>query len=359
MILLNASNIKVGGGIQVALSIIDEITKLKKHDVIFAIPEKFKGLFVEKEGFTYIYICKCNFFKKNMLLDDIVKKHNIHSVFTVFGPSYWKPKVNFHLEGFALPWIIYTDSPIFSRLSFFEKIKKTIFNKLRLFFFHWESDELWVETEDAKLRLNKSLKQKKIHVISNSVSNTFKLSCDELTLPPKNKDKKYFLLVSHWYKHKNIELLYEVDPSMEDNVVFILTVSDGDFKKIPINKQHLFLNVGPVSPAQCLKLYDYCDFVIQPSLLECFSANFVEAMYTQKLILTTDLDFSKTVCGDSAVYFNPNSFESFNESLNEIISLDNAEVNKYKKLLSNRIDFFMSSEQRANSIIEILECNNK
>ena len=45
--------------------------------------------------------------------------------------------------------------------------------------------------------------------------------------------------------------------------------------------------------------------MLLPTLLECFSANYVEAMAMRRPIVTTDLGFAHTVCGEAALYFQP------------------------------------------------------
>ena len=45
--------------------------------------------------------------------------------------------------------------------------------------------------------------------------------------------------------------------------------------------------------------------MILPTLLESFSATYIEAMFHGKTILTSDLDFARDVCGEAAFYFDP------------------------------------------------------
>ncbi len=47
-----------------------------------------------------------------------------------------------------------------------------------------------------------------------------------------------------------------------------------------------------------------------PTLLECFSASYLEAMYMKKIIFTSDLPFAHTVCKDAAFYFAPHDVEN-------------------------------------------------
>jgi hypothetical protein len=76
-------------------------------------------------------------------------------------------------------------------------------------------------------------------------------------------------------------------------------------ENIPQQYQHRIINVGPIKVNQCPALYHFCDALFLPTLLECFSASYVEAMYFKKTIFTSDLSFAHTVCHDSAFYFDP------------------------------------------------------
>ena len=65
------------------------------------------------------------------------------------------------------------------------------------------------------------------------------------------------------------------------------------------------INVGPVRMSNVPSLYNQCDGLLMPTLLESFSGTYVEAMYHRKTILTSRLDFAEDVCGAAAFYFNP------------------------------------------------------
>tara|TARA_Y100001972_G_scaffold127579_1_gene184863 strand:- start:10968 stop:11282 length:315 start_codon:yes stop_codon:yes gene_type:complete len=45
--------------------------------------------------------------------------------------------------------------------------------------------------------------------------------------------------------------------------------------------------------------------MLLPTKLETFSANYLEAMATNRLIITSNKDFARDVCGNGALYFEP------------------------------------------------------
>src|SRR5690606_10275866 len=79
-------------------------------------------------------------------------------------------------------------------------------------------------------------------------------------------------------------------------------------------------NVGPVRPEECPALYQECDGLFLPTLAECFSASYPEAMKMEKPIVTTDLGFAKSICGTAALYFEPMDAIAAAEQIKKLIS---------------------------------------
>ncbi|EHW7274318.1 hypothetical protein K3I43_004665, partial [Escherichia coli] len=103
-LLINASNLYVGGGVQVAVSVLEELTKGGQHFIAAVSPVVAKQL----SGET---LSRCKIIRKtpsNVFnvesrrdLDQLVAENKITKVFTIFGPSYWSPKNVKHAVGFA------------------------------------------------------------------------------------------------------------------------------------------------------------------------------------------------------------------------------------------------------------------
>ncbi len=117
------------------------------------------------------------------------------------------------------------------------------------------------------------------------------------------------------------------------------------------HKKFIF-NVGPVQVMECPSLYEECDFMFLPTLLECFSASYVEAMLMAKPILTSDLGFAHTVCDDAAVYFNPVDPDDI---IDKIVYLMN--TSKLRDVLvengKKRLSAFNSPTGRAETFLSI------
>ena len=98
-VLINTSNLKVGGGIQVADSLIHCLFMYRQHNFVIVLSPALSYLDVIIDGFdnctSVIYSIQQNiqgvFWGKNIFLDNVVEKYNVDVVFTVFGPSLWRP----------------------------------------------------------------------------------------------------------------------------------------------------------------------------------------------------------------------------------------------------------------------------
>jgi glycosyltransferase involved in cell wall biosynthesis len=65
------------------------------------------------------------------------------------------------------------------------------------------------------------------------------------------------------------------------------------------------VNIGPVEQSALPGLYAAVDVAVLPSLLESYSGVYAEAMTLGVPIVTSDRDFARAVCGDAAVYVDP------------------------------------------------------
>ena len=114
------------------------------------------------------------------------------------------------------------------------------------------------------------------------------------------------------------------------------------------------LLIGKVDISQCPSLYQQADIAFQPTLLECFTATYPDAMRMKVPILTTDLEFAHGLCQDSAVYYNPLDPEDAADKLYQL-AIDNELQYKLVENGKNQLLKFDNSEQRADKLIRLCE----
>ena len=296
---------------------------------------------------------------------DLEKKIKPDVVFTTTGPAYWRPKAP-HLVGYNLPHHVYPESPYLKQVTLYRKMRWKIKRVLVKYFFTRDADAIVVQTDDVKERLIKLLGKANVVTVSNTYSPFYNNPVVFLArLPAKQADEFRLLTLSAWYPHKNLTIIPKVvDMLLEKgikNVRFILTLPKEIFdKEFPEKYAAYIINTGPVKVAEAPSLYNECDAMFLPTLLECFSASYAEAMVMGKPILTTDMGFAKTVCGNAAIYFNPVDGKDIAAKILLVMNdkqLQADLINKGKK----RMGYFGTSKQRTEEYLSICKdlCNKK
>ena len=314
----------LGGGVCVCLARVHMLPEHEYH--VFLSPEverqvrkdkfppnfKFYS-FVRYSGYSAPLMRKWMNYKKLIRLKLLEKVINPDVVFSVFGPTYWKPKAP-HVAGFATPHYVYPESPYFSEVPLTHRFKQTFFSKLRLMLMIRNIDYLVAETEEVRDRLinNLHVDEHRVFHISNTLNGIYN-EPDKWTyrakLPPREPNELRLVTISANHLFKNLRIINEVinqvrilRPNL--NIKFILTIHRREFKNLGTNRRYIhFTNRFNVN--ECPYLYSQCDFMFLPTLLECFSASYPEAMKMGLPILTSDLNFARGVCGESALYFDP------------------------------------------------------
>lgn len=362
-ILINCSNIKIGGGIQVSNSFLNEISKNTEHHFIIVLSKTLSNQinqvkFLPNHTFL-VYDIKPTplniFFSSNKFLDRLLEQYHIDRVFSVFGPTYWKPKVK-HVCGYAKPHYIYKNSPYFDIISFKEKFLLSIKEFFHLIDFKKNNDILITENEDVSDKVKKLL-NKEVFTVTNYYNQVFDNKNEwELMHLPKFEGK-YLLTISANYPHKNLSIIPHVINELIKRDIkkfkFIVTLEKGDLKNSNSIIDDYIIYLGKININQCPHLYEQSSYMFLPTLLECFSASYAEAMKMGKVILTSNLDFAKGICGDAAIYFNA---ISANDIVNKLIEIDE-DYERQKSLIQNgveRLKKFDNYQFRANKYLEIL-----
>src|SRR5690606_21301371 len=163
-ILINCSNLRVGGGLQVAHSFLTEVSRHSDHYFVIVVSSTLAELiqdisFSENHQIILYDIRPSPFAFLNgtvTFLDKLVQDQKIDRVFTLFGPSYWRPQVK-HVCGFAKAQYIYKDSSFFSEISTFDRYKLKIKEYIHLQDFKNNTDVLFTENEDVSKKINDKL----------------------------------------------------------------------------------------------------------------------------------------------------------------------------------------------------------
>lgn len=315
-LLINASNLHVGGGIQVATSVIEELSLLRILNFkifIVASDEVYLNLIklnVNLERFQGFEVFNC--YGISSFYSGLYKKIKDYDiVLTIFGPLYTRKIQGFNVVGFAQPWIIYPNNEVYEKLPLLLRFRTYLKFKAQEFFFK-RHDMLVVELPHVKDKLIKLgiSKPESISVINNSINSLYFDSSKWSPIHFKFTKKNFSIgFLGRDYLHKNTSIIPHVKKILMDyhgiEVDFYVTFTKLEWEA----KSDFFcsnvINVGPLNLDQCPFFYKLMDAIFFPSLLECFSATPLEAMVMEKPLFASDKDFIRDVCLSFAHYFNP------------------------------------------------------
>ncbi len=363
--MINTSILRFGGAVQVALSLIHECRAHPEHEYHVVVGSGVGAVLDEDDfpdnfhfhhkQFGVIGLGKLAKVQREMAkLEDQIQPD---CVVTTAGPAYWHSKAP-HLVGFNRGLFIYPEMIWLGLMDRGKQLRLAIQRTIHRRLYRREADALLVQTDDVNQRAQKFLAIERVYTVSNTYSGWFDQPAN---YPPRLSNRRTtrfrFLTVSNYYLHKNLELIPEIvrvlPKSIRNRIEFVLTLTENDYLlKIggPIPKQIKL--IGPVPPPECPALYRECDAMFLPTLVECFSASYPEAMKMEKPIITTDLGFARSICGDAALYFEPCNAQSAAEQIMRLIDNDDLK-NSLKKNGLKRLYAFDSPAQRAEKILAI------
>lgn len=334
LILVDASITSKGGGLQVALSFIENIAIDPSFEVICVVnPDIDKQLSIlAKDSVKHYYVESVESiykkFSQGKRIANIEKKHKPALVFVVFGPSYWRSNAPC-LQGFALPLMVYEDT---RNYVYKNDIKIKVYQKLLNYFkakiFKKNTDYAVVETQTFKNRLSSfmNFEKDKIFVIENSFNSNFLSSDKIIDIKNSHSDIIKIFIPSAYYPHKNLNILVDVAFLLKTEFNFklifnfLIDENSKDWKNLISSAENkevdgYFSTYGAVPNIKMKELYAINDFVLLPTLAEASTAVYPESFISKKVLLTSDIDFARELCGNAAVFFDPLSAHDIAEKI--------------------------------------------
>ena len=319
-VLIDASNLRVGGGVQVAASFIDEMAELRRDPQVVGRFPWLPTADIECSA-TVAESMKTNPSDLSTLrivdrssreLRRWIPVRDKYDVsFVVFGPEYAARRARRRIVGYADVRSVYPSphGEVLSARSAWRWRLRGVLSRLLM----RRPDQIVVETEafGEQVAARGVASPERIVVVSNAYNATF----DEPetwtrpgTLPDKVEADHVLAYVARGYAHKNHPFLTEVSHAANRagvSVRFLVTLSEEHWDKQTPEFRNVCVNVGPLPVSMVPAVYEAADAAIFPSLLEAFSAMPLEAMTMGRVVFASDRDFVRTVCGDAAVYIDP------------------------------------------------------
>jgi glycosyltransferase involved in cell wall biosynthesis len=158
------------------------------------------------------------------------------------------------------------------------------------------------------------------------------------------------------YAHKRHDLLPAVARELErmgvDNFRFLTTL--GEETKIArqlhertrqLGMGHRLLNLGTIPVSQGAGVYQRAAICFVPSVLETFSATYIESMASGVPIVATDLPFAREICGPAARYFEPGNPRAAAEQLADLLA-DSAAAADLAAAGTRQLERFMTPAEQ-------------
>jgi len=170
-------------------------------------------------------------------------------------------------------------------------------------------------------------------------------------------DKVKFLFPAGWAPHKNFELIVKLSQWIEENnlpFVLILCVQQKDAEEhLRELNPNSSMNLGKIRGEHMNALYQQCDSLLLPSLIESYGLPYIEAMAHDLPIVTSDLDFAHEMCGDLAQYFNPFDVVSAGQTMLSSQNISNSE--KLEKIRKDKLNGIPDWPTALNQIQEYID----
>ena len=173
------------------------------------------------------------------------------------------------------------------------------------------------------------------------------------------------LCLTRYYPHKNLEVLLDVGRKIRESgapFVILLTVSRSEGKAAGAlldaigrgGLSDVLINLGTVPVEEVAALHAACGGLLMPTVLESFSGTYVESMYYERPVFTSDRDFARDVCGDVAWYFDPHDAANILEVVQQAFA-DQAEMRQRVAEGSKRSHEFPSWSEVTEQYVRLLE----
>ena len=365
--LINAANLRDGGGAAVAVSFIYDLSLFPsqacKYSIIVSkyVDSNLRRLNCDTKVFPE-YIVQSYYGLQGFQRTFLSELRRFDLVFTIFGPCYAFGYKGRHIVGFADPWIAYPNNDVYKRYGYLRRLKI----KLQWFIrevFYLNSSLLVCELPHVSkaLRENTLLRLRRTSIVHSAIPSIFLDSSlwRHVSIPRKTGVLNLGL-ISRNYFHKNLGILPALKRILferySQSVEIFVTFSEDEWADCSADFRKQVNNVGILTLDQCPTFYSKIDIVIFPSLLECFSAVPIEALFMKKPLVASDRSFVRDCCGEFAFYFNPTIEPASSAALSVLAAIKRLKSDPlYLERAAQHVEFFGSSKRRTKDYLNLIE----
>jgi glycosyltransferase involved in cell wall biosynthesis len=376
IVLFNAANNTMGGGIQTAsnfirLAIASTDTRISWHFLISTqIARNLESLEINPQGdprFEIASISPARSRAARWMWARHINTLGPDVVYTMSGPAYLRVSVP-HVMGCSNAYISHAQFGQYLGSGAKAALRKLLESAFKWGHIH-RADLLVFQTESARdgflRRSTRSRSQ--TSVIANALGRSFtELFSEPLSRTPflPTQERPLSVLVpSAGYSHKNLDIILptaKILHAMHPGLFrFVLTLPDSEvWRRISdgvrtAGLNDMVTNRGPFTVAEAPEMYRSSDLMFLPTRLETFSGSYLEAMWCGLPIITSNFGFARDICGPAALYVDSLSEFDCATAIARFLNKDGT----FERLVSDghrQVQTFPTLAQRYEAIVELL-----
>ncbi|NQU32401.1 MAG: glycosyltransferase [Bacteroidetes bacterium] len=275
--------------------------------------------------FPWLYFFEFPYYIKKLKIDAIINFGD------VIIPGFYN-----QVYYFDWAYAVYPDAYIWKNMSFTDYLMR----KAKVLLIQKDLHQIRVviaQTDNISDRLIKRYGLKDVLIVPTpvSISNAATNNRTNFMLP---KATRKFLYPASFSSHKNFDVIISLGKIIVNRALpftLVLTININSqtkdfFREIDQYDLDCIISVGELDSGMMPSLYEQCDALLLPSLLESYGLPYVEAMTYGLPIVTSDLDFAHAICGDIAYYFNPFEANSILNAMELVFKDEDVTQNRIK-----------------------------
>lgn len=314
-ILLDFSNLRVGGALQVASATLADLVReditaphpwIDRQLEIWLSPAVYRNLTIDVARLPGRVSVKDTRPTPLALLKR--PRHRYDLRFTLFGPTYTGRLAACEIVGFAEVMLVY-DRHEYARDVRARGAREWIADKVKRRLVRGY-DCYVVETQAIADRLTRryAIAADRIHVVRNQPHPLFAAAALKTGRAQRIGRDVHVAFPTRYYPHKNLEIVAQTGQRLKRDHALDLTVHTtlraDEWARLPSDARDFMCNHGEVTPPQLLEIYAQVDGIFFPSLLEASSATPLEANTLGIPLVASDRDFVRT-SADAFALFDP------------------------------------------------------
>lgn len=297
-------------------------------------------------------------------LKSLVSIFNIDVVYTMAGPTYVEFQC-LHVMGISDPYVTHADilPMIHGRTA--TQIMKLILSIFYKVYYAHKADHIIFQTNSSRNSFLKRYLFRKLntHVIHNAIGDDL-LNIN--TIRQHASDEVRIFCPAADYPHKALTSISDIAKNMRMmnsslKFSFVLTIDESSdtwgIIKSRLTRYGLeneVVTIGSFTHSDVYNVHKHMNLVFVPSILETFSASYLEAIAMQLPIVVADRPFAREICREYAFYTNPFDSKASARLLLSVLQMNKDDIDQKLSIGNDILKYYGSQADRFGKILSLL-----